>query len=961
MRDSRSYYLWIVGILAAVAFFLLFLPDKLVEYLWLENLGYDSIFWRMLLIQSALFLSIFALVGAYFGGNFYFLNKELPTITTESGEVGVAKVGDLVLTKQRLGIIGAGIAAFFGLLFATSFAVRWEQVVRFFYGAPSGSVDPVYGVDLSFYLLSYPFLESLQGAMVGVTFMALLVVGTMFFLTGQVVVRGGQLRVSPGVVKLLGINLTLFLVAWAWGFYLDRFSMLFTESGAVFGAGYVDVFYRIPALWTAVFATLALAALVAYNIYSTRIRLLLYGGSLYVVVLVVGLGLIPFVVDQVQLQPNELELEEPFLEHNITMTRLAYGIDDVRERAYPARQNITREQLDGNEDVIENIRLWDPDLLIRTYRQLQEIRLYYQFYNVDIDRYVVDGDYRQVLLGARELTQQLPDRTDIWINRHLQFTHGYGVAMNFATDIDSEGNPELILKDLPPQTDTDLPIGQMAIYYGTRTPTYRIVNTTIDELHYPDSDGNVRHNYEGQGGVQIDSYWKRLLFAWNLSDFNILLTEYITDQSRIQFNNRIQERVRSILPREFLSLDGDPYVVINEGRLYYIQDAFTTGRTYPYAETSANGRLNYIRDAVKVVVDAYEGTVDFYVVAEDDPILGAYAAAFPNVFKPLDEMPGELQAHLRYPQDLFNVQVEKYQRYHMTDARNFYNNEDLWARPRESYDGRQQTMEPYYMLMRLPDSDALNFFLMTPMTPDQRENMIGWLAANSDQPNYGELVVYNLPRERLIYGPNQIESRIDQDTEISRQVTLWDQRGSRVVRGNLLVVPIEESFLYVEPVYLIADNIEIPQLRRVIVSDGSRVVMEPTLEAGLQRLYGDPVIASAPAMPVLDGTAPATDGQTERMREARDLFQQVEEALRQGDFSTFGSRFSELAELLGEPEAAPAPDDIPVEPTGGNGASPNTSSPRDEAPGDEADVGTERYGGTINVDLEALRNAPDQR
>jgi len=361
------------------------------------------------------------------------------------------------------------------------------------------------------------------------------------------------------------------------------------------------------------------------------------------------------------------------------------------------------------------------------------------------------------------------------------------------------------------------------------------------------------------------------------------------------------------------------------------------------------------------VVDAYEGTVDFYVVAEDDPILGAYAAAFPNVFKPLDEMPGELQAHLRYPQDLFNVQVEKYQRYHMTDARNFYNNEDLWARPRESYDGRQQTMEPYYMLMRLPDSDALNFFLMTPMTPDQRENMIGWLAANSDQPNYGELVVYNLPRERLIYGPNQIESRIDQDTEISRQVTLWDQRGSRVVRGNLLVVPIEESFLYVEPVYLIADNIEIPQLRRVIVSDGSRVVMEPTLEAGLQRLYGDPVIASAPAMPVLDGTAPATDGQTERMREARDLFQQVEEALRQGDFSTFGSRFSELAELLGEPEAAPAPDDIPVEPTGGNGASPNTSSPRDEAPGDEADGDAQRYGGTINVDLEALRNAPDQR
>lgn len=961
MRDSRSYYFWIVGILAAVAFFLLFLPDKLVEYLWLENLGYDSIFWRMLLIQSGLFVGIFALVAAYFGGNFYFLNRQLPTITTESGEVGVAKVGDLVLTKQRLGIIGAGIAAFFGLLFATSFAVRWEQVVRFFYGAPSGSVDPIYGVDLSFYLLRYPFLESLQGAMVGVTFMALLVVGTMFFLTGQVVVREGQLRVSPGVVKLLGINLTLFLVAWAWGFYLDRFGMLFTESGAVFGAGYVDVFYRIPALWTAVFATLALAALVAYNIYSTRIRLLLYGGGLYVAVLVIGLGLIPFIVDQVQLQPNELELEQPFLEHNVSMTRQAYGIDDVRERAYPARANITRAQLDGNEDVIANIRLWDPDLLIRTYRQLQEIRLYYQFYSIDIDRYVIDGEYRQVLLGARELTQRLPDRTDTWINRHLQFTHGYGIAMNFATDIDEEGNPELIVQDLPPQTDTDLDIGQMAIYYGLRTPTYRIVNTTIEELHFPSPEGNVRHHYSGQGGVQLDSYWKRALFAWNFSDFNVLLTDFIHDESRIQFHNRIQERVRNILPRDFLSLDGDPYVVVNDGRLFYIQDAFTTGRTYPYSETSANGRLNYIRDAVKVVIDAYEGSVDFYMVDEEDPILQSYAAAFPGVFQSLEDMPGGLRDHLRYPQDLFNVQVEKYQRYHMTDVRNFYNNEDLWTRPRESYDGRQQTMQPYYMLMRLPDAEDLNFFLMTPMTPDGRENMIGWLAANSDYPNYGELVVYNLPRERLIFGPNQIESRIDQDTEISRQVTLWDQRGSRVVRGNLLVVPIEESFLYVEPLYLIADNIEIPQLRRVIVSDGSRVVMEPTLEAGLQRLYGDPIIADAPALPALGGMGAAAGGQTERMREARDLFQQVEEALREGDFSAFGSRFSELAELLGEPEVEPEPEDIPVEPTGGNGAPPDAPPPGDEASIDDVDTDGLLDGEAVDMDLDALLDARDEQ
>ncbi len=942
MRDSRSFYIWIVSALVAVAFLFLFLPDKIVEYLWLENLGFSSIFWRMLLIQTGLFLGVFALVAAYFGSNFYFLNKQLPVVTTESGEVGVAKVGELVLTKQRLGIIGAGIAGFFGLLFATSFAVRWEEVVRFFYGEAAGIVDPIYGVDLSFYLLRYPFIESLQGAMVGVTFMGLLVIGTMFFLTGQVVVQGGQLRVSPGVIRLLGVNLALFLIAWAWGFYLDRFGLLFNQSGAVFGAGYVDVHYRVPALWTAMFATLALAALVVYNIFQTRIRLLLYGGGLYVAVLVIGLGIIPFVVDQVQLQPNELELERPFLEHNINMTRQAYGIDDVRERAYPARQNITREQLDGNEDVIENIRLWDPDLLIRTYRQLQEIRLYYQFYNVDIDRYIIDGEYRQVLLGARELTQRLPQQTDNWINRHLVFTHGYGAAMNFATDIDSEGNPELILKDLPPQTETDLPIDRMAIYYGDRTPTYRIVNTTLDELHYPSPEGTVTHNYEGSGGVQLNSYWRRALFAWHKADFNILLTDFITENSRIQFNNRLQDRIRAVLPREFLSLDGDPYLVIHEGRPVWIQDAFTTARTYPYSEVAANGRLNYVRDAVKVVVDAYEGTVDFYVVDEDDPVMQSYMNAFPGVFQTLDDMPDGLQAHLRYPQDLFNLQVEKYQRYHMTNARDFYNNEDLWTRPRESYDGRRQTMRPYYMLMRLPDSEELNFYLMTPMTPDQRENMIGWIAVNSDPPNYGEMVVYNLPRERLIYGPNQIESRIDQDTEISRQVTLWDQRGSSVMRGNLLVVPIEESFLYVEPVYLIADDLEIPQLRRVIVSDGSRVVMEPTLQEGLQRLYGDPIIADAPALlPVLDDTGQPR-ARTEGMSEARELFRQAELALREGDFSAFGSRFSELAELLGAEEIEPEPDpeeEIPVEPAGGNDQLPPPDGDviDDELPDQESD------------------------
>lgn len=897
INSSRSVLVWVVAVLFVLSVFLLFLPERIVEYLWMENLGYTQVFWTLLLVRTGLFLGILAVVLAYFGINFRYIQRQLPLITTESGELGVAQVGDVVLTKQRFALLGAGVAAFFGLLFATSFSLRWEELIRYLNSSPTGETDPLFGADMAFYLLELPFIEAVQGGLVGIFFIGLLVFTTVFFMTGQIAVRQGQVRVAPGVLRLMGINLALFLLAWGWGFYLDRFGLLLSESGAVYGASYLDVNVRIPALWAATISSVLLAALVAYVVYVPRIRLLLLGGGAYFLILVAGLGVIPAIVNQITVQPNELELEMPHLERNIQGTRAAYGLSDVRERSYPAEGFITREQLDGNEDVIENIRLWDPDLLIRTYQQLQEIRLYYEFYNVDVDRYLVDDDYRQVLIGARELTQNLPERTDSWINRHLRYTHGQGITMNFATEIDEEGNPELFVQDIPPQTETDLEIDETSIYYGERTPGYRIVNTGIAELNYPGENGNVHTNYDGVGGVQFDAFWKRMLFAWYMSDFNIVLSDYLHEGSRIQFWNRVRDRVERIAP--FLEYDGDPYVVLSEGRVYWIQDAYTTANSYPYSEPAPNQRFNYMRNSVKVVIDAYDGTVDFYQM-EEEPLVDAYASAFPDLFKPFEEMPEDLQQHVRYPEDLFYIQVELYQRYHMTNPEDFYNNEDLWTRPSESYDGRQQIMEPYYMLMRLPDEEGLEFFLMTPMTPSNRENMVGWLAARSDPDNYGQLISYNLPRERLIYGPNQIESRIDQDTEISRQVTLWDQAGSRVVRGNLLVVPIQESFLYVEPVYLIADNIEIPQLRRVIVSDGRRVVMEPSLEQGLARLYGDPVIGDTPLMPVIGeapGAAPAGD-----MQRAREVFREVEEALSEGDFASFGSSMNELAELLGEPE-----------------------------------------------------------
>jgi uncharacterized membrane protein (UPF0182 family) len=723
------------------------------------------------------------------------------------------------------------------------------------------------------------------------------------------------------------VNVIVLLLGWAWGFYLDRYEILQEGGGAVFGAGYTDVNVTMPALWLMIIATLALAAIVGYNLYRKNLRLLGIGVGGYVVLLVAGLVVAPALVTQLNVVPNELEVERPYLEHNIEFTREAFQLDDVQEQSYPARTNLTPEDIEQNRETIQNVRLWDPRLLIDTYKQLQQIRTYYEFYNVDVDRYHINGEYRQVMLSPRELTQQLPQGSNNWVNQHLQFTHGYGEVANLVARQGTEGSPEFLVKDLPPvATDSSLTADNSSIYYGERVPTYRLVSTTAQELHYPKGDENVYTSYEGEGGVGVGSVWKQLLFAYWTSDFNILLTDYLTNDSQIQFWNSIGERVRRIAP--FLQFDQDPYFVMSENRQYWIQDAYTTSQSFPYAEPIRNQQgyqgTRYIRNSVKIVVDAYNGDVSFYVSDPEDPILQAYQRAFPDLFQPLSEMPENLREHVRYPQDFFEMQIERYKRYHMTTPQVFYNNEDLWTRPTEEYRGRQRTMEPYYIMTELPDEQGQQFLLMTPMTPENRDNMISWIVAKSDMPDYGDVVSYQLPKEKLIYGPNQVESRIDQDTEISRQLSLWDQRGSNVVRGNLIVVPIEESFLYVEPIFLIAQNIEIPQLQRVIVAYGDRVAMKPTLRQSLNTVMGESVMqtrqqaVAAAAQQAAAGAAQAAPSpeQTEKLRRAQSLIQEARQALRDGDFASFGTRFDELEQLL---------DDLPVPDT--TGAVPPAPAP----------------------------------
>jgi len=530
--------------------------------------------------------------------------------------------------------------------------------------------------------------------------------------------------------------------------------------------------------------------------------------------------------------------------------------------------------------------------LLQMYQQAQEIRLYYQFYGVDVDRYHLADGYHQVMLSARELSAELPVDAQTWVNQKLQFTHGFGLVMSFVSKTMGGGFPQYVLENIPPESAYGLAVNQPAIYYGEATPGYRIVATGVKEFDYPKGNQNVYTSYDGTGGIPLDSLWKRLLFTWTQADVNILFTSYLRPESKIQIWRRVQERVQQVAP--FLRLDQDPYAVVSEGKLYWIQDAYTVSDHFPYSTphgAAFEQGLNYIRNSVKALVDMYDGTVRFYIMDPSDPVLAVYRRAFPGVFKDLNQLSPDLKSHLRYPEDLFSIQADQYTTFHMTVPQVYYNREDLWVLPNETYAGKVAPMKPYYILMKLPGSDQLEYLLMTPFTPQKRNNMISWMAARCDFPEYGKMLFYQLPKEKLIYGPMQIEAMIDQNTTIAQQLTLWDQKGSRVIRGNLIAVPIENSFLYVVPLYLTAEGTDFPQLKRVIVISGDKVAMEPTLDEAIQAVFGT-------QQPQNAGQAPR--GQPE-LGQARAQFDEAQKAMQQGNWGNFGKAMDALKRLLNGP------------------------------------------------------------
>ncbi|MBI3610539.1 MAG: UPF0182 family protein [Nitrospirae bacterium] len=785
------------------------------------------------------------------------------------------------------------VSAVFAFLIAMSGAARWEDYLLFSRSAPFNMTEPVFNKDIGFYLFQLPFLEYVQGMLSALLILTLIATGLLYIYHGGISLTPQGLSIARIPRRHLFLLVGLFFIVKAAGYRFEAYDLLSAHHGVVAGAVYADIHARLPVLSGLSFLTVFVGAVIAVSGFTRGWFLPLGALGLLVTVSLGGGSIYPDLLHRFKVLPNEIELERPYIERNIAATRLAYGLNNIQEEVFPAEETLTPADLARNHLTIKNVRLWDHRPLLVTYRQLQQIRTYYDFVDVDNDRYFINGEYRQVMLSPRELNDQnLPGGAN-WINEHLTYTHGYGVTMGPVNRISKEGLPEFLLKDIPPVAVSDITVTRPQIYYSEIANAYVFVKTNAQEFDYPMGDKNEYSVYEGRGGVPIRSLGRKLLFAAYFGSMKILLSNDILPESRILYYRNVLERARQVAP--FLRYDRDPYMVITrDGRLVWILDGYTTGNRFPYAQP-LRGIGNYIRNSVKVVVDAYDGTMDFYINDPRDPIVQTYAKIFPSLLKSMEEMPSDLRAHLRYPQDLFKIQFQLFATYHMQNTQIFYNREDLWTVPRQG----EKEMEPYYTIMKFPKETKEEFILMSPYTPARRDNMAAWLAARSDGENYGKLIVFLFPKQKLIYGPRQIEARIDQDAQISQQLTLWNQRGSQVIRGSLLVIPIENSVLYIEPLYLAAEAGSLPELRRVIVTFGNQLSMADDLETALSNIFGGKP-ATQRAAPEAAGGLPERLSLGERLQSALTHFQKAQTYLKEGNWAGYGEELKQVESILRE-------------------------------------------------------------
>ncbi|OLC00147.1 MAG: hypothetical protein AUH30_03300 [Candidatus Rokubacteria bacterium 13_1_40CM_68_15] len=869
------------------------------DWLWFQEVGYTEVFLTTLKLRGSLFTAVAVVVLTFLYGNLTFAARRArPDVLWElEDQLGLpGRVVIEPIIRRFLPIVLAFIAFASGL----RASARWETLLQYLSAVPFGTTDPLFGRDLGFFVFTLPFWRMVVGWATVLVIGTLVLTVVIYVLQRSLVLTARGPRLAAGARSHLLLLGCVFLSLAAIGFWLDRFELLYSPRGVVFGASYTDIHASLPVLnaLTVLSALCAVACLV--QITRGGLRLIAAGLLVLVGVWILGLGIYPALLQRFRVTPNELAAERPFIQHNIRMTRQAYGLDRVEEKEFPADESLDARALERNAPTIKNIRLWDHRPLLRTFAQLQEIRTYYRFVDVDNDRYTVNGEYRQLMLSARELSyQNLQTRAGSWINEHLTFTHGYGVIVGPVNRITPEGLPELWVKDIPPRSEGFTKITRPEVYFGEISNDYVLVRTRSQELDYPAGDQNVYATYAGRGGIQLVSWLRKLLFAARFGEIKLLLSNDLTPESRLMMYRTVGERVRAIAP--FFQYDRDPYIVVtDDGRLVWMLDGYTTTDRYPYSDP-VRGLGNYIRNSVKVVVDAYHGTVSFYVADATDPIVRVYGRAFPGLLRPLAEMPADLQRHIRYPEDFFTIQARKYATYHMLDPQVFYNKEDLWAIPRRTVEGRDREMEPYYTIMRLPAEAREEFILLTLFNPARRDNMIAWLAARTDPGHYGRLIAYNFPKQKLVYGPRQIDARIDQDPVISQQLSLWNQRGSTVIRGSLLAIPIDQSLIYVQPLYLAAsEQGALPELRRVIVAYGNQIAMEPTLEQSLARIFGGRPAATGVSAPTPPSGAPRDVASSARAlaQRAWEIWERSQDALRRGDWSLYGAEQKRLEETL---------------------------------------------------------------
>jgi uncharacterized membrane protein (UPF0182 family) len=887
--------LLVVIVLAGLFFAFWQTTGLITDWLWFQEVGYESVFTTSLYAQmkAAAFFGIPYFL--FFFLNLFLANRLAPKfqVFDASDTIDVIPQGPEKRPFQLLILI---VSLVLGLLAALAGASQWENLLLFLNGVPFGTNDPLFGKDIGFYVFQMPLLNHVFGWFLSLNLFTLIATTVVYVLRKAVFIQPPHIfRLAPAAKKHLLILASLFFFWGVFGSWLSLNDILFIKRGVVFGPGYTDVTTQLWVLKASmVVSFLCGAAIVAYA-FIGRVLILIVAIGVFAAVFVLGRGVYPSVVQKFQVIPNEIVLERPYLEWNIKYSRMAYQLEGIEERDFPAEENLTREDLKRNDLTIKNVRLWNDAPLLQTYGQLQEIRTYYKFTDVDNDRYVINGELRQVMISPRELSYQaLPSRT--FVNEHLTYTHGYGIVMGPVNRVTSEGLPEFFIKDIPPVSSTNVKVTRPEIYYGETSNDYVFVRTKAPEFDYPVGDKNVYSQYEGKGGVPL-SFFRKLLFASRFGSFTVLMANEIAEGSRIMYYRKVRERVAKLVP--FAKLEGDPYLVVSpEGRLIWFVDGYTMTDRFPYSEPMPGGG-NYLRNSFKALVDAYDGTVEFYVSDATDPIIQTYARIFPGVFKPMDQMPEALQKHIRYPGGMLGVQAHMYRAYHMQDPQVFYNKEDLWSIPGKPTRAGEQEMEPYYTIMRLPGEKREEFIMLVPFTPSKRDNMAAWMAARCDPPNYGKLIIYQFPKQKLIYGPRQIEARIDQDTEISKQLSLWNQRGSQVIRGNLLAIPIEKSFLYVQALYLAAEKGQLPELKRVIVAFGNSIAMEETLEQSLQRIFGGELMRDRGARPA-SATAPAAQELTVRelALEALQHYRKAQEYMKQGNWAAYGEELRKMDESL---------------------------------------------------------------